>query len=114
MFNVEADFDKKGNQVAFKKMKWKTPLESVTSVTLTMTEDRITLTLLADLDRQNSILLNAGFKKIKKNKRKLQFPDATTARDFLFHIKRVHHLWNRSGGRHNNQAIEISDKIGQK
>jgi hypothetical protein len=23
-------------------------------------------------------------------------------------------LWNRSGGRHNNPAIEISDKIGQK
>jgi hypothetical protein len=52
-------------------MKWKTPLESVTSVSLTMTDDRITLTLLADLDRQNSILLNSGFKKIKKNKRKL-------------------------------------------
>jgi len=51
MFNVEADFDKKGNEVAFKKMKWKTPLESVTSVALTMDDNKITLTLLADLDR---------------------------------------------------------------
>lgn len=71
MFNVEADFDKKSSQIVFKKMKWKTPLESITSVTLSMTDDRITLTLLADLDRQNTILVNSGFKKIKKNKRKL-------------------------------------------
>ena len=71
MFNVEADFDKKSSQIVFKKMKWKTPLESITSAALSMTDDRITLTLLADLDRQNTILVNSGFKKIKKNKRKL-------------------------------------------
>lgn len=71
MFNVEADFEKKSSQIVFKKMKWKTPLESITSVALSMTDDRITLTLLADLDRQNTILVNSGFKKIKKNKRKL-------------------------------------------
>jgi len=71
MFNVEAEFDKKSSQVAFKKMKWKSPLESITTVTLSMTEDRITLTLLADLEKQNTILVNSGFKKIKKNKRKL-------------------------------------------
>ena len=51
MFNVEAEFDKKSSQVAFKKMKWKSPLESITTVTLSMTEDRITLTLLADLEK---------------------------------------------------------------
>ena len=114
MFNAEAEFDKKTKQIVFKKMKWKSPLESITQVILSMTDDRITLTLMADLDRQNALLVANGFKKIKKNKRKLQFPDINTARDFLFHIKRIYHLWNLSKLSNSLQKykpIEVIDKI---
>ena len=30
MINIEADFDKKSKTVAFKKAKWKVPIESIT------------------------------------------------------------------------------------
>ena len=30
MINIEADFDKKTKTVAFKKAKWKVPIESIT------------------------------------------------------------------------------------
>jgi hypothetical protein len=48
MINVEADFDKKSKQVVFKKMKWRVPIESIQSATLTMTEDRVTITFMTD------------------------------------------------------------------
>lgn len=117
MYNAEAEFDKKTKQIVFKKMKWKTPIEVIIQVILSMTDDRITLTLMTDLDKQNEVLVQNGFKKIKKNKRKLQFPDVITARDFLFHIKRIYHLWNLSNPKLRNvknKPIEVIDKIGQK
>jgi hypothetical protein len=60
-----------------------------------MTDDRITITLMTDKKKQNDMLVAHGGKRINKDKRKLQFPDAKTARDFLFHIKRLHFQWNR-------------------
>jgi hypothetical protein len=55
-----------------------------------MTDDRITITLMTDKKKQNDMLVAHGGKRINKDKRKLQFPDVKTARDFLFHIKRLH------------------------
>lgn len=95
MFNVDADFDKKTNTVVFKKMKWKVPIEAIIKADLSMTDDRITITLFTEKKKQNDILVQHGGKRINKDKRKLQFPDAYTARDFLFHIKRLHFQWNR-------------------
>ena len=63
--------------------------------------------------KQNDILVAAGYKMVKKNKekRKLKFMDITAARDFLFHLKRLHHLWNRSQGRHDDTpAVQVIDK----
>lgn len=37
--------------------------------------------------------MKCGGKRINKDTRKLQFPDTVTARDFLFHIKRLNHFW---------------------
>ena len=48
MINIEADFDKKSKTVAFKKAKWKVPIESITGAQLSMTDDRITITLNTD------------------------------------------------------------------
>jgi hypothetical protein len=48
-----------------------------------------------------------GGKRINKDKRKLQFPDVLTARDFLFHIKRIHYQWNRF-------KVKVEDNTGKK
>jgi len=90
MFNVEADFDKKKNTVEFKKMKWKVPIESIETAILSMTDERITITLMTNKKKQNDILVAYGGKRINKDKRKLQFGCAITARDFLYNIKRLH------------------------
>jgi len=80
MFNVEADFDKKKRTVEFKKMKWKVPIASIESAQLSMTDDRITITLMTNKKKQNDILASYGGKRINKDKRKLQFGDVITAR----------------------------------
>lgn len=91
MFNVEADFNKKTNTVEFKKMKWKVPIESIETAILTMTDDRITITLMTNKKKQNDILAKFGGKRINKDKRKLQFGCVITARDFLYNVKRLNY-----------------------
>lgn len=71
MFNVEADFDKKKNIIEFKKMKWKVPIESIDNCILSMTDDRVTITLMTNKKKQNDILAAHGNKRINKDKRKL-------------------------------------------
>ena len=60
------------------------------------------------------VILKRRLQKIvdtNKEKRKLKFMDVTSARDFLFHLKRLHHLWNRSQGRHDDTpAVQVIDK----
>lgn len=74
MFNVDADlYNKKTMMPEFKKMKWKVPLESIITATLSMTDDRVTITLFTDKRKQNDILVQHGGKRINKDKRKLQF-----------------------------------------
>jgi len=93
MINVEADFDEKTKELKFKKMKWRVPLETIHTATLSMTEDRVTIKVQTNKKAQNDILVKCGGKRINKDTRKLQFPDTVTARDFLFHIKRLNHFW---------------------
>lgn len=93
MFNVEADFDKKKRTVEYKAMKWKVPIESIETAILTMTDDRVTITLMTNKKKQNDILVAYGGKRINKDKRKLQFPDVITARDFLYNVKRLNFIW---------------------
>lgn len=88
-------------------MKWRVPIESIQSATLTMTEDRVTITFMTDKKQQNDILVRFGGKRINKDKRKLQFPDVNTARDYLFHIKRLNFFWNR-------KKIAVNDEIVKK
>jgi len=42
----------------------------------------------------NAILAKDGQKKMKKDKRTFLFGNLPSARDFLFHLKRLHHLHN--------------------
>lgn len=90
MFNVDADlYNKKTGMPEFKKMKWKVPLESIITATLSMTDDRVTITLYTDKRKQNDMLVAHGGKRINKDKRKLQFSDAISARDFLYNVIRL-------------------------
>jgi hypothetical protein len=71
MFNVEADFDKKKHTVEYKAMKWKVPIEAIETAILTLTDDRVTITLMTNKKKQNDILVAYGGKRINKDKRKL-------------------------------------------
>jgi len=52
MFNVEGDFDSKSPYCIFKGMKWRMPIETITSVEITTDSDNlINLTLKFDFQR---------------------------------------------------------------
>jgi hypothetical protein len=93
MFNVDCDFHKKTKKLEFKEMKWRHPIEAITKVIISRTDSRLTLTIFFDPDVQNLCLVMEGHKKIKKFERKLEFRDDTSARDFLFNVVRMQHLW---------------------
>lgn len=74
MINIEADFDEKSKELVFKKMKWRVPIETIQTATLTCSEDdRITIEVQTNKKAQNDILVKCGGKRINKDKRKLQF-----------------------------------------
>jgi len=114
MMNVEAGFaDKECRSVNFKDLKWRVPLEALVRVQLNKDKEYIVVSVFFNEQKQNDILVAAGYKMVKKNKekRKLKFMDVTAARDFLFHLKRLHHLWNRSQGRHDDcPQVQVIDK----
>jgi len=96
MFNVEGEFDSKSPYCIFKGMKWRMPIETITSVEITKEEkdNLINLTLKFDFKRQQLILANHGYPTQPEDNcsRKLKFPDPVTARTFLFHTIRIQHL----------------------
>ena len=105
MMNVEAGFtDSTCKSVSYKDLKWRVPLEALVRVQLDRSKEYIVLSVYFNEQKQNDILVAAGYKMVKKDKekRKLKFMDVSAARDFLFHLKRLHHLWNRSQGRHDD------------
>ena len=73
---------------------------------------KIEYTIYMDADKQNRILKEHGEKKVSKVERTVDFNinKRTTARDFLWHIKRIHHFWNCAdldGKRNNTPPLEI-------
>lgn len=105
MMNVDAGFsDKTCKQCTYKDLKWRVPLEALVRVQLNQEKEYIVMSVYFNEAKQNEILVAAGYKMVKKDKekRKLKFMDVAAARDFLFHLKRLHHLWNRSQGRHDD------------
>ena len=76
---------------------------------------RIEITLKTDLQLQNELLAQYKRKKVTKDERSLEFGinNRTTARDFLWHIKRIHHWWNcaqKDGEPNNTPPLEIQFK----
>jgi len=59
----------------------------------------IKLTLISDVAETNNLLVQHGQKKVTKTERKVEFNTSRrlSCRDFLWHIKRIHHWWNCAG-----------------
>jgi len=90
-------------------MAWLVPIEAITQVKLIDSPGKkIELSITADLDAQNSILTSHSLKKVSKSQRDIEFNYSrmTTARDFLWHFKRILLCWNfasPSGGKNNGK-----------
>lgn len=100
MYNAIADFtDSDCRQVKFDKMKWKVPLVALTQIDLEASQvdtQYLKVTCKFNLDELNAWQKTHGGKQHKKDKRSVKFADLATARDFLFHLKRLYHLHCRS------------------
>ena len=112
MFNVEGDFNKKTCEVEYKEMKWRHPIEAITKIEISRTEGRLSLTIYFDPDVQNLVLVMEGHKKLKTFDRKIEFRDDLSARDFLFNLKRLQHMWCCSKlAKTPRKRMEVIDKL---
>ena len=60
---------------------------------------------------QNEILKKTNNKPVSKTQRDVEFniSRATSARDFLWHLRRIHHWWNCAGADNTHPGLEIVD-----
>ena len=78
-------------------------------------DKRIDIYIYVDAKLQNEILTKWKLKKINKAYRELSFGVSrrTMCRDFLWHIRRIHHWWNcamKAGVEADRKPLEI--KVG--
>jgi len=96
LVNVEAEFNENCDDVTFKDIKWKYPLEALKAVQVENTKkvkDHIRLDVHFDLVEANRVMAQHGAKKkLKKEMYTIKFVDLHTLRDFVFHLKRLYHL----------------------
>ena len=76
------------------------------------TDKKIELRIQSDATHMNAILKQHGQKKVSKSERTVDFNvnRKTTARDFIWHLKRVHHWWNCAGKDNNTPPLAIEFK----
>ena len=114
MYNTSCNFNKKTGEAEFEEMKWMMPIQAMTKVKMTeVVNKKIEMVITINGDVQNNILQKFGQKKVKKNERDVEFAIAqrTTAREFLWHLNRIHHWWNCAGeDKKNNPPLEIEVK----
>lgn len=60
---------------------------------------------------QNDILKKTNNKPVTKTQRDVEFniSRAAAARDFLWHIRRIHHWWNCAGADNQHPGLTIED-----
>lgn len=107
VINAKAAFDKVSGNIKFEKMKWKIPASALIKVKIEKQADKFNVKIFTDLEKQNHVLLENGLKKIKKVERKFQFSDITPCRDFIFHLKRIHHIHNCLGPDNKNPPLSV-------
>lgn len=97
MFNTDCGFNAKTGKIEFHTLQWQMPIQAITKVSIAEEKGKkIKMTISIDGSVQNQILQQFGFKKVTKTERSVEFAvrQRTTARDFLWHLKRIHHWWN--------------------
>ena len=119
MYNCVADFETDidnyaKNPVVWKKCQWRHPLAAMTKIEIKKKDEKVCLVILFDGDKQNTILKEKKEKLMKKNKRDLLFADLATCRDFIFHLRRLHHLHNFVMQNNDTAPLEIEDNFLKK
>ena len=68
--------------------------------------------LITNYEKMNAILKNHGLKKANKAERLVHFniSHKDVARDFIWHLKRIHHWWNCSGKDNEKPVLGIKFK----
>jgi hypothetical protein len=86
------------------------PIKTIKSITLIQVQQKkFEIKIFCNKDESNKILIAGGYSKIDKDKREIEFEykRATTARDFIWHIKRLHHWWNCQGKDNNAPSLHV-------
>jgi hypothetical protein len=112
LFNVTADFETSKdkavqNPVLWKKCNWKVPPQAVEKVVIEEKSSCVAMKIHFNLQKMNDILSQNGQKKIKKEKRTFLFGNLPSARDFLFHLRRLHHLHNTVIGKNPSAPVLV-------
>jgi len=75
-------------------MQWRHPLAALVKIEIKKKDEKVCLVIVFDKNKQNTILQEKQEKLMKKDKRDLLFSDLATCRDFIFHLRRLHHMHN--------------------
>ena len=110
MVNLKPAFEKGTGNWQIQEEKWKVPIQSIVKLQLKEKATKFQLFIFSDLKRQNELLLDAGMKKISKVERELDFGDISVCRDFLFHLKRLHHYHNCTGKENREGPLQVEIK----
>ena len=114
LYNTDCEFEKDSGEIKFKKLAWMVPIEAMTKIELIEHEKSEKLQLKMHINEisQKFILNKYQLPMVTKNLRDVEFHVSrkTSARDFLWHLKRIHHWWNfakPSGNANNGKELEI-------
>mmetsp|Transcript_1052 Transcript_1052/g.1939 ORF Transcript_1052/g.1939 Transcript_1052/m.1939 type:complete len:127 (-) Transcript_1052:119-499(-) len=113
MYNTKCSYNKKSGLFEFQELQWQIPIQALTQVKMIeVPGKKIEIRLLTDLKMQSEILEKYNQKKVTKNERIVEFNASrkTTAREFLWHLKRIHHWWNCRGKGNQNPPLDIQFK----
>ena len=94
MFNTKCKFNNKTGHIEFEELKWRVPIQAIKQIKMLEKKDNIELKITTDGKLQNELLFKYGFDKVKDTERSLNFNSnrKTTARDFVWHLIRIHHF----------------------
>lgn len=90
-------FNKNSCRIDIKVNDWQLPIQAITSITII--EDgknkKLALKIFSDQKLQSRLMELYNQKKQASGERIIEFPlyKRTTARDFIWHVKRIHHWW---------------------
>jgi hypothetical protein len=114
MYNTECKFNKKG-EIEFIKMNWIVPIEAIALIEVThhAKQDTIEMKMHIDKKQQDNIVKSHNLPDIKKVVREVQFEASrkTAARDFLWHLQRIHHWWNFGQKMKEGKTTDLGSKL---